>query len=102
MPAHRVGHVVGVQAGRGHLVEQRLEGVEVVGVDERHVDRGVAERLGRRQAAEAGADDHDPMAVAHAAHGNRVVREGGRRRLTWPAPHRPLTPDRGTGRTVAP
>ena len=37
--ADRVGDVGCVQAGRGHLVQQRLERVEVVPVDERDLDR---------------------------------------------------------------
>ncbi len=57
--ARREGDVVGVETGGGHLVQQRLEGVEVVGVDEGDVDRCVAEGLDRRQPAEAGADDDD-------------------------------------------
>ena len=35
----RVGHVARLEAGRGHLVEQRLEGVEVALVDDGHLDR---------------------------------------------------------------
>ena len=49
-PAHRIGDVGGVQAGRGHLVQQRLEGVEVVPVDQRDVDRSVASAPRRRRA----------------------------------------------------
>ena len=41
--AHGVGDVVGVEAGGGDLVQQRLEQVEVVGVDDLDVDR----RLGQ-------------------------------------------------------
>ena len=44
--ADGVGDVVAVEPGGRHLVQQRLERVEVVGVDERHVD-------GRRRAGRA-------------------------------------------------
>ena len=52
--ADGVGDVLGVQPGRGHLVQQRLEGVEVVDVEERDLDRLAEQAAGRRQAAEAG------------------------------------------------
>ena len=61
MPRGRVGDVVGVEAGRGHLVEQRLEEVVVVGVDEHDVDGGAAQRLGGAEPAEAGPDHDDPV-----------------------------------------
>jgi hypothetical protein len=66
--ADRVGDVVDVEARGGHLVQQRLEGVEVVGVDEHHVDRFVAEALHHGEAAEARADHHHAMATAVARH----------------------------------
>ena len=61
--AERRGNLTRRQRARRHLVEQRLEQVEVAPVDERHLHRWVAEFLGGRQAAEAAADDHD--AVMH-------------------------------------
>ena len=45
----------------GDLVEQRLEEMVVRPVDERHLDRRVAEEPGREETAEAGADDHDSV-----------------------------------------
>ncbi len=57
-PAHRMGDVGGVQACGRHLVEKRLERVEVVPVDDGHRDV-VAERPGDGQPAEPGADDDD-------------------------------------------
>jgi len=67
-----VGHVGGVQARGGHLVEQRLEGVEVVAVDEGDLHVGVPELAGRVEAAEAGADDGDlhagPIGGWHSGH----------------------------------
>ena len=44
--AHLMRDVVDGEAGGGHLVEQRLEGVVVVLVDDKHIDGGVLERLG--------------------------------------------------------
>jgi hypothetical protein len=35
------------EAGRRHLIEQRLEQVIVLAVDDDDLDRGVGERLGR-------------------------------------------------------
>ena len=42
------------------LVDERLEEVEVLAVDERHLDVGAAEAADRQQAAEAAAHDDDP------------------------------------------
>ena len=64
--AHRVADVVAVEPRRGHLVQQRLERVEVVGVDDRHVHRRVAQPPSDGQPTEAGPDDHDALA-SHAA-----------------------------------
>ena len=58
-----VGDVVGVEPGRGDLVEQRLEQVEVVGVDDVDVNGCPGQALGHRQPAEPGADHHDPLAL---------------------------------------
>ena len=60
------GDVVGVQAGGGHLVQQRLEGVEVVGVDQHHVHRHVTEVVDQLQASEPGAHHDHPMTAFHA------------------------------------
>ena len=51
------------QDARRHLVEQRLEEVVRLPVDQRHVDGRPAQRLRGGEAAEAAADDHDPMAM---------------------------------------
>ena len=66
---HGVGDVVGVEPRRGDLVQQRLEQVEVVGVDDLDVDGlRLARRLGDRQPAEPGADHHNPVTVSLTAH----------------------------------
>jgi hypothetical protein len=72
--AHRVGDVGGVQPGGGDLVEQRLEGVEVVAVDQRdrHVV-GLGQGLGGGEPAEAGPDDHH-LVLLFTSHGPRVRR----------------------------
>jgi hypothetical protein len=62
-------------AGR-HLVEQRLEEVEVAAVQERQLDRRAAQGLGRVQAAEAAADDDHPVR-AHGRPSWRRNRRGG-------------------------
>jgi len=54
----RVGHVGAGQARGGHLVEQRLEGVEVVLVHERHVDGRLRQLPCRSEATEPRPDDH--------------------------------------------
>ena len=64
---HRVADVGRVQAGRRHLVEQRLERVVVVPVDQGDVDGLVLEALGRGQPAEPGSDDHDVRPRSHAS-----------------------------------
>ena len=58
--ADRRGDVRGRQTGGRHLVEQRLEQMVVVAIDDGHLEAGVGQPLGRRQAREAGADDDDP------------------------------------------
>ena len=70
---------LGEDAGR-HLVEQRLE--QVVGGlgDQRDVDVGSAQRLGPEQPAEAGADDHDAVALGRLLlhlHASIVLRADG-------------------------
>ena len=57
---HRERDVGGVEARGRHLVQQRLERVEVLGVDDRHVGTGADELAGGRKSREAGADDDDP------------------------------------------
>ena len=52
------------QVGGRHLIQQRLEQVVVALVDDDHVDRRVPQLLGRRQAAEAGADDDHTRSAA--------------------------------------
>ena len=56
----RVGDVGGGQPGRGHLVEQRLEGAVRMPVDQGHVGARPRQRVHRRQPGEAGPDDHVP------------------------------------------
>ena len=59
MPAYRLGDLVAVETGRRHLVQQRLERVEVVGVDQQHVERLIEQPTGDGEAAEPTSDDHD-------------------------------------------
>ena len=61
---HGVGDVVGVEPGGGDLVQQRLEQVEVVGVDDLDVDGRRAQALGDGQPAEPGADDDNAMTAS--------------------------------------
>ena len=63
--ADRVGDVVGVESGGRHLVQQRLERVEVVLVDHDHLDIDVAKPAHDTKTAESGADDDDAMAFGH-------------------------------------
>ncbi len=56
--AERGRDVARVQAARRHLIEERLEEMEVSPVDQRDRDRSPAERLCHVEAAEAAADDH--------------------------------------------
>ena len=58
-PAHDVGHVGGAEPGRGHLVQERLEGVEVVLVDQGHLDRRALQAPGDLEPTEPGAHHHD-------------------------------------------
>src|SRR5262249_50695467 len=53
----RRGDRRGRQAGRGDLVEQRLEQVVVGAVDHRHFDRRLVQRLRRPKTPEAATDD---------------------------------------------
>ena len=53
----RIGDVSRLKAGSCHLVEQGQKGVEVVRVDDRHVDRSTGELFRRLQAREATPDD---------------------------------------------
>ena len=78
---HRVGDVVGAEPGRGDLVEEGLKGVEVVGVDDDHIDRHPPQRPGQGEAAEAGPDDHHPWPPARKGRGVRRV-------ARWPAGQR--------------
>jgi hypothetical protein len=66
--AHRVRDVVGIEAGRRHLVEQRLEGVEVVRVDHHDVDRRTGQALRDGEPAEPCAHhDHSVTSFHHRA-----------------------------------
>ena len=62
---HRVGDALGVEAGGGDVVEERLEGVVVALVDDHHVDVAARERTRRAQAAEPCAHDHHAPAGRH-------------------------------------
>jgi hypothetical protein len=55
---HRLGDFFRLEAGRGDLIQQRLEQVVVVAIDEDHVYRHATQRPGRLQPAESGAHDH--------------------------------------------
>ena len=57
--ANRIRDVGWLEAGRGDLVEQRQEGVEVVLVDDRDPDIRAGETLGDLDPGEATADDDD-------------------------------------------
>ena len=67
-PAYRLGDLVAVEAGRSHLVEQRLERVEVVGIDQQDVERLIEQPTGDGEAAEPTTDDHDPSTVGRRSH----------------------------------
>ena len=66
-PAHQEpngpGDFRGCEGGRSNLIEQRLEDVMVAPIDHRDVHRRAGQSVGRFQAAEAAAYDHDVMAV---------------------------------------
>ena len=62
-PANREPDVVSVEPGGGDLVQQRLERVEVVGVDDGDVDIRLGQALGGSYAAEPGPDDDDVRAT---------------------------------------
>lgn len=116
-PPQEHGDVPGVQAGRGHLVQQRLEGLVDVAVDQGDPHPGVAQPhhgLGSREAA---ADDHDvrPALAVGGGDGGSTVQErhhhegdsfGGRRASTRRGPRRaapsPGEGRRGAERTVEP
>ena len=53
------GHVGGRQAGRRHLIEQRLEQMVIAPIDEGDVSVALLQPLGHGKAAEAGAGDDD-------------------------------------------
>ena len=63
-PSNREADVVGIETSGSHLVEQRLEGVEVVGVDHRDVDLHMSQALGSTNPPEAGTDD-DHVRATH-------------------------------------
>ena len=66
--ADGVGDVRCVQAGRGHLVQQRLERVEVVPVDERDLDGITGELLRRHHPAEPRANHDDVLLSVSRTH----------------------------------
>ena len=88
-PADLVSDVAGVERRGRHLVEQRLERVEVVLVDHQHVDGCVAQALGGVEPAEAGAHDHHTWTFtrSHAVRGWCGVHEP----LLGPAANRDRT-----------
>ena len=63
--AHGEADVAGVETRRRHLVQQRLEGVEVVGVDDGDVDRRATQSLDDAQPAEPRPDDDDMRFPCH-------------------------------------
>ena len=70
-PADRVGDVGRREARRGHLVQQRLERVEVVAVHQRDVEVFASEGASGGQPAEPRSDDHHPRSL-HGAHLSRL------------------------------
>lgn len=56
--SHRVGNLSGLQSGRGHLVQERLEGVMVGSVDHQHLNGGLSERASGFQARKSGPHDY--------------------------------------------
>ncbi len=79
-PPHRVGDVVGMEARRRHLVQERLERVVVAGIDEGDGDPAIGQTSGHPQPAEPGADHHDPVRGLTTARATGVlerVRSGG-------------------------
>ena len=78
-PGHtsdREGDVRDVQAGGCNLVQQRLERLEVVTVDQRDVDRRLAQCANRPQSGETGADHDDVRYVCGRHHASRLRRCG--------------------------
>ncbi len=61
--AHRLGDVRRGERGGGDLVKQWLEQVVVVAVDDQHLGRRAAQRLGSKEPAEAAADNNDPHLI---------------------------------------
>ena len=53
------------KAARGDLVEERLEQMKVAAIDQRDVDVGATQRLGRGQPAESAANNDDLVAIGH-------------------------------------
>jgi hypothetical protein len=60
--ADGLGDLGGGEDGEGDLVEERLEGVEVLAVDECDVDGEFGEAEGGVHAGEASAEDYDTLA----------------------------------------
>ncbi len=71
LPAHQVAHRPGDlgrrQAGRRHLVQERLEEVVVLAIDQRDVDGLAPQALRDGKAGKSGPDDNDSrfMTVSH-------------------------------------
>ena len=59
-PAQRIGDLARGQRPRRHLIQQRLEEMEVPPVQQRNLDTRPAELAHRPQASKAPADDDDP------------------------------------------
>ena len=76
--AQRVAHRARLQEPGRELVEERLEGVVVVGVDQHDVRVGVLELLHRAEPAEAAAEHEDARAVARAHDARSTSRSAGR------------------------
>jgi hypothetical protein len=70
--AQRRGDVAGRQAGRRHLVEQRLKEVVVGAIDERDLQRRRSQRACAPQASEATADD-DEMRLLRSFHAQTLA-----------------------------
>ncbi len=73
--AERSRDLGGGQGSGGNLVGERLEEVEVLPVDERHVDRSPPERAHRPQPAEAASDHDHPLPHVLSLHRRSLTSE---------------------------
>src|SRR5579883_2686186 len=71
--ANGSGNFTGRQPGGGNLIEKRLEGVMVLAIDDRDMNRFACQRARGIEPGKAGADDHDSRG-ALAAHNRYSLR----------------------------